>query len=207
MSLRRGAALPSLHSCEHRSFANTKGSVTKFPIHSIQSAPDGSKAPLRALEEVFGFIPNVARAMAESPTLLKGFIGLFQNVHSGTFNEAEIQILLLTNAVTNRCTWAVAFHSHLALMQGVAEGDVQAVRARRAPANTKHAALSVAAKALIENRGSVDPADLTQFFDAGYSADQLLEAVGVVAASTITNYVGNLALPPLEESFQAHAWQ
>ena len=178
-----------------------------FPIHSIQSAPEGSKAPLRALEEVFGFVPNIARAMAESPILLKGFIGLFQNAHSGTFTEAEIQILLLTNAVTNRCRWAVAFHTHLALAQGVAEADVQAIRERRVPASTTHGALSLAARALIENRGSVDAAGLTRFFAAGYSASQLMEVVGVIAASTVTNYVGNLALPPLEDSFQAHAWQ
>jgi len=181
--------------------------MSNFAIHSIQSAPDGSKASLRALEEVFGFVPNIAGAMAESPVLLKGFIGLFQNVHSGTFTEAEIQVLLLTNAVTNRCSWAVAFHTHLALKQGVAEADVEAIRARRIPANARYGGLATAARALIEHRGSVDAADLTPFFAAGYSAAQLIEAIGVVAASTITNYVGNVARPPLEDSFQANAWR
>jgi AhpD family alkylhydroperoxidase len=190
------------------SFVNTKGSaMSNFPIHSIQSAPEASKAPLRALEEVFGFVPNIAGAMAESPVLLKGFIGLFQNVHSGTFNEAEIQVLLLSNAVTNRCRWAVAFHTHLALKQGVAEADVAAIRAHRVPADDRHAGLCATARSLIENRGCVDATVLNQFFAAGYSAGQLLEVIGVVAASTVTNYVGNLALPPLEDSFQAHAWQ
>jgi hypothetical protein len=29
----------------------------------------------------------------------------------------------------------------------------------------------------------------------------------VVAASTITNYVGSVANPPLEEMFKEHAWE
>jgi len=33
-------------------------------------------------------------------------------------SEAQIQTLLLTNAVTNACAWAVAFHSVLALKEG-----------------------------------------------------------------------------------------
>jgi AhpD family alkylhydroperoxidase len=179
--------------------------MSNFPIHSIQSAPEASKAPLRALQEVFGFVPNLAGAMAGSPVLLKGFIGLFQNVHAGTFDEAEIQVLLLTNAVTNDCRWAVAFHTHLALANGVAVADVAAIRARRVPAAPRHGALSSAARSLIENRGHLDAAALAGFLAAGYQAQQLLEAIGVVAASTMTNHAGNVALPPVEDALTASA--
>jgi len=179
--------------------------MSNFPIHSIQSAPEASKAPLRALEEVFGFVPNLAGAMAGSPVLLKGFIGLFQNVHAGTFDEAEIQVLLLTNAVTNNCRWAVAFHTHLALANGVAVADVAAIRARRAPADPRHGVLSSAARSLIENRGKLDATVLSGFLAAGYRPEHLLEAIGVVAASTMTNHVGNVVLPPVEDALAASA--
>ena len=177
--------------------------MSNFSVHSLQSVPEASKAPLRALEEVFGFVPNLARAMAESPVLIKGFIGLFQNVHAGSFGEAEIQVLLLTNAVTNHSRWAIAFHTHLALAQGVAEADVEAIRARRAPDDIRHAALSAVARSLIENRGKLDAAARTSFHAAGYRPDQLLELIGVVAASTLTNYAGNVVHPPLEDFLQA----
>jgi alkylhydroperoxidase family enzyme len=177
--------------------------MSNFTVHSLQSVPEASKAPLRALEEVFGFVPNLARAMAESPVLIKGFIGLFQNVHAGSFSEAEIQVLLLTNAVTNNSRWAIAFHTHLALAQGVAEADVEAIRARRAPDDIRHAALSAVARSLIENRGKLDAAAQSGFYAAGYRPDQLLELIGVVAASTLTNYAGNVVHPPLEDFLQA----
>ena len=44
------------------------------------------------------------------------------------------------------------------------------------------------------------------FLAAGFGKDHLLEVIAVVAASTITNYTGNVTNPPLEAPFQAHAW-
>jgi AhpD family alkylhydroperoxidase len=144
--------------------------------------------------------------MALSPVMINGFVGFFRNVHSGNFSEAQIQTLLLTNAVTNRCDWAVAFHSFLALKQGLSEADVEAIRQGGAPKDQKLSALSVMAKALIEKRGRADHGDIQRFLAAGYEKQHLLELIGVVAASTMTNYVGSVTNPPLEEDFQAYAW-
>jgi AhpD family alkylhydroperoxidase len=180
--------------------------MPSYQIHTIESAPEQSKPVLRQLQQTFGFIPNLAGAMAESPTLIGGFIGLFQKVHSGTFTEAQIQTLLLTNAVTNACTWAVAFHTFLALKAGVDPADVEAIRDRRVPKDNKHGALSTLARTLIEKRGRLGAQELLKFTEAGFGKAQVLEVIAVVAASTITNYVGSVTQPALEEEFQTHAW-
>ena len=90
-----------------------------FEVQTIDRAPEGSRAPLEKLRETFGMVPNVAGIIANSPVLANIFVPLFAGVHAGTFTEAEIQTLLLTNAVTNSCAWAVAFHSYLALKAGL----------------------------------------------------------------------------------------
>jgi AhpD family alkylhydroperoxidase len=177
-----------------------------YQIHSIASAPEESKPVLEQLQQTFGFIPNLAGAIANSPVLANGFLGLFQAVHSGSFTEAEIQTLLLTNAVTNSCHWAVAFHTALALKEGLDPADVQAIRERRLPQHPRYAALSRLAKALIEQRGHLGDDDLVAFVETGYQKEQALEVVAVIAASTITNYAGNVTKPPLESYFQEHVW-
>jgi alkylhydroperoxidase family enzyme len=63
------------------------------------------------------------------------------------------------------------------------------------------------ARRLIERRGHVEKARLQVFLDAGFTREQVLEVILVISASTITNYVGTVALPPLEEAFQQHAWR
>ena len=177
-----------------------------FPVHTIESAPEQSKPSLKALQGAFGMIPNIAGAMSTSPVLIGSLVGLFQKVHGGSFSEDQIQVVLLTDAVTNASTWAVAFHTFLALKQGVDPADVKAIRERRTPGNPQYAALSTLARTLIEKRGRLTEADTSRFLQAGFDQALLLEVIAVVAASTITNYTGSVTQPPLEAPFQEHVW-
>jgi AhpD family alkylhydroperoxidase len=180
--------------------------MEQFPVYTLDSAPEASKPALRDLQAAFGIIPNIAGVMATSPVLINSLVGLFGRVHGGSFTESQIQTLLLTNAVTNACTWAVAFHSALALKEGLDPGDVEAIRAGRSPSEVKHNALSTYTRTLIEKRGRIDRQDVERFLAAGFGKDHLLEVIAVAAASTITNYTGSVTKPPLEAAFQAHAW-
>ncbi|HEV3426723.1 MAG TPA: carboxymuconolactone decarboxylase family protein [Paraburkholderia sp.] len=181
--------------------------MSRFPLYTLDTAPEQSKPVLRQLQQAFGIIPNIAAKMAASPVLINGFIGLFQRVHASSLSEAQLQVLLLTNAVTNASEWAVAFHSALALQQGIDSADVDAIRAGGAPHDAQHAALSTLARALIETRGRIGELDQQRFIDAGFSAAQILEVIAVVAASTITNYTGSVTQPELEAPFDTFAWR
>jgi AhpD family alkylhydroperoxidase len=180
--------------------------MTDFPVHTLESAPERAKPALRQLQSAFGAIPNLIGATATSPVLINSLVGLFGNVHGAGFTEAQVQIVLLTDAVTNRCAWAVAFHTGLALKEGIDPADVQAIREGRLPKDGEFAALSGLAKAMIEKRGRLDDEDLDRFLAAGFDKEHLLEVVAAVAASTVTNYTGNITKPPLDAAFQAHVW-
>lgn len=180
--------------------------MEQFPVYTIDTAPEASKSALRDLHAAFGVIPNIAGVMATSPVLIDSLVGLFGCVHGGSFTEAQIQTVLLTNAVTNACAWAVAFHTALALKEGLDPAEVEAIRAGRSPRDGKLGALSSLARTLIEKRGKIDDQDRARFLGSGFGRDHLLEVIAVVAASTITNYTGNVTNPPLEEAFQAHVW-
>lgn len=181
--------------------------MAKFPVYTLESAPEDSKPSLHGLAQAFGMVPNIAGAIAGSSKLINGLVGVFQQVHGGSFTEQQVQTLLLTNAVTNGSAWAVAFHTFLALKEGLSESDVHAIRARRLPQDSKLAALSHLARTLIDKRGRLDDQDIASFTAAGFDQALVLEAILVVAASTMTNYTGSTANPPLEEMFQQYAWQ
>lgn len=185
---------------------NEDAMMTHFPIHTRQTAPEQSKPHLDGLQQAFGFIPNVAGAMATSPVLTGSLAALFGRVHSGSFSEAEIQVVLLTNAVTNRSAWPAAFHSYLAAEQGIDMEDIRALRAGRELADARLAALSSLARRLIRQKGHLTSSDKDEFLAVGYRADQLLEVIAIVAASTITNYTASVTMPVLEEEFAAYAW-
>lgn len=132
---------------------------------------------------------------------------MFQQVHSPGLTEPENQIVLLTDAVANSSTYAVAFHTALALKQGVSPEETDAIREGRTPKDKRFAALSTLAKTLIEKRGHLSEKELNSFIAAGFTKEQVLEVIAIVAASTITNYAGTITNPPLEDPFRQHAWQ
>ena len=180
--------------------------MSSYPVHTIESAPVQSKPVLRKLQQAFGLIPNIAATMATSSVLINGFIGLFERVHASSLTEPQIQTLLLTNAVTNASEWAVAFHTALALKQGVHPADVDAIRHGSPPNDVGLASLSTLARTLIEKRGHLAESDQRRFFEVGFSSEQILEVIAVVAASTITNYTGSVTQPELEAPFGEFVW-
>ena len=151
--------------------------MTTFPVHIMESAPEGSKPALKQLQSAFGMIPNLIGAMSTSPILINSLVGLFGKVHGGSFTEAQVQIVLLTDAVTNASTWAVAFHTALALREGIDAADVQAIREGRLPKDTKFAALS-----------------------AHYNDAQILEIMLLCGFYRTVSYLANGLGLPLEEN-------
>jgi alkylhydroperoxidase family enzyme len=181
--------------------------MPNYPIHTIALAPEDSKPALEQLQQVFGVLPNIAAAIANSPKLINSLVGVFQQVHSSSLTEPEIQIVLLTDAVTNSSSYAVAFHTALALQQGISSEETDAIREGCLPADKRFAALSTLAKTLIEKRGHLSEQELDSFITAGFTKEQVLEVIAAVAASTITNYAGTIANPPLEDPYRQQAWQ
>jgi len=178
----------------------------EFQIHTIETAPEQSKAALQGLQQNFGLIPNVAATMAGSPVLINAFIGAFGHFHGGSFDERQKQVLLLTNAVTLGCHWTVAFHSTIALKAGVAENDVMAIRAGALPADPKLAALSTLTRELVQTKGRAAAADIDRFLAAGYTRSQVFEVIAGIAISTMAGITGSMAETPIEDPFKAQAW-
>src|SRR6185295_5112109 len=108
-----------------------------FQVHSIETAPEGSKPLLTSLKENLGMVPNLAAAMSESPQLLAGFLAVRDIYTGGTFTSGEIQVLSLTAAYENECAWCMAFHTLMALKDGVSQEDVEALRAGLSPSEPR----------------------------------------------------------------------
>src|SRR5882757_7687951 len=106
-----------------------ESSMTMFKTQTIESAPEGSRAPMTRLRESVGVIPNLAAMMSESPTLIDGFVTLREIYQRASLNPKEREILGLSNAVANGCEWCVAFHSFVAIKLGIDRATIDAIRA------------------------------------------------------------------------------
>jgi AhpD family alkylhydroperoxidase len=180
--------------------------MTTYPIHTVESAPEGSRQALLGLQGALGLVPNLAATMANAPSLVNSFVAVFGQFQGSGFTGAERQMLLLSNAVANRCAWAVAFHSTAALGEGAPATDVEAIRRGELPADERLATLTATTRRLIDKRGHLDEGDVKAFTAAGFDEVQLLDVITGLAISTMASYAGNVAQPPLEQPFRAQAW-
>ena len=181
--------------------------MSNYPIRTISSAPEKSKSALEQLQKAFGLYRTSPLPSRIRPKLINSLVGRVSAGHGSSLTEPENQIVLLTDAVANSSPYAVAFHTALALQQGISSEETAAIREGHAPTNKRFAALSTLAKTLIEKRGHLSDQELDSFITAGFTKEQVLEVIAIVAASTITNYAGTIANPPLEDPFRQYAWR
>src|SRR5689334_17909438 len=94
--------------------------MSTFTIHP------GSSETLSALERNIGFIPNLAAAIAASPTAIKGFVGLQTALRGSKLTGLEREVVGVTVSRFNDCAYSLAAHSTFARRQG---GDAELVNA------------------------------------------------------------------------------
>jgi len=133
-----------------------------YVLHTPESAPETAAEALRALQMTVGLIPNLAATMAESPALLNGFLALRERFAQTGFSAGEVQVLSLTAAYENDCAWCVAFHTAMALKEGVDRDAVDALRQGAAPAEPRLAGQQLRARHGAQP-GSVDRHPLQAF--------------------------------------------
>jgi AhpD family alkylhydroperoxidase len=180
--------------------------MSAFPIHTIDTAPLGSKETLIRVKEALGMIPNLAAGMAESPTLLRAFFAAREIYSRGTLSPIDIQVLSLTNAFENGCAWCMAFHSTGALKDGLRKEALEDLRDGRAPRDPRLRALSDLSRAMVRNRGKVSEQDLEAFYAAGFTKAQALEVVLGAGFSVMANFSGHLVQAPLGAALEHYAW-
>jgi AhpD family alkylhydroperoxidase len=180
--------------------------VSQFPVHSIESAPAGSKPILTGAKSAFGFVPNLLGMLAESPAALEAYRGVDAAFQKTSLTPIEQQVVLLAVSVRNKCRYCVAAHTVIAGGARVPAEVVEALRNERPIADPKLEALRRFTETVIRTRGWAND-DLSGFLGAGYTRAQVLEVLVGVTQKTLSNYANHLAETPLDDAFAKAAWE
>lgn len=178
-----------------------------FSVHTIESAPSGSKPTLEAARDALGFVPNLYGVMAEAPALLEGYKALSAVFEKSSLTATERQIVLLMASYDNGCEYCVAAHSTIAAMQRVPDEVISAIRDGERIEDPKLEALRQFTSAVVTKRGWPDEAEVTDFLNAGYGRAQILEVVLGVGIKTLSNYTNHVADTPLDQAFAPNVWK
>ncbi len=181
--------------------------MSDFQLHTIDTAPEGSREILNAVVKRFGFLPNIYATFAESPAALKAYVQLTETLAGGSFAADEIQLMLLTVSAENGCEYCVSAHTMVAGMAKLDEGTINAVRDGTPIEDKKMAALHTFTQSMVRLRGNVSDDQIKALMAAGYTRAHVLEVALATSLKTLSNYMNHFAGTPLDEAFAPFRWQ
>ncbi len=145
-----------------------------------------------AVKAKLGRVPNLLRALANSPAALRGYLDFSGAIGTGkglTAQQREIVALAIGEA--NGCEYCLAAHSTIGKMVGLSPEEIEAAR-RSEGTDVESRAVARFASAVLESRGRVSDAELEAFRHAGFGDDAVAEVVAHVALNAYTNFFNNL---------------
>lgn len=167
--------------------------MSTLPQIELEDATGAAANLLGDLKRTIGSIPNMAKAMANSPAVLQGYMGLSGALAGGVLPVAVRERLALATAEYNRCTYCLSAHTYLG--KNVAKLDADEIeRARHAESSDPHtAALLALSDSIARSRGAIDETALKEARTAGVTDAEIAEVIGNLALNILTNYFNIVA--------------
>lgn len=178
---------------------------TTLTVHSIESAPEGSKASLEESVKGFGMLPNLHGVFAGSPQALEAYKTLHGLFASSSLNGEEQTVVWQTINKENACHYCVPAHTAVAHMMKIDDGLITALSQGNAMPTDKLQTLQDTTLSLLRNRGHLSKNELDAFYAAGYEERHVLDVILGIAQKTMSNYTNHIANTPVDEPFQKFA--
>ncbi len=171
--------------------------MSRINLVNPDTATGKAKDLLDTVSKKMGMVPNIMRAMANSPSVLQAYLGMSGALATGTLSPQVRELIALAVGQQNDCGYCLAAHSALAKMAGLAKDDILAGRRGCSDDPKMDAAVKFAVR-MIEENGEVGDADVESLRAVGYTSGEIAEIVGCVCMNIFTNYFNHVADPPVD---------
>ncbi len=144
------------------------------------------------IKSAFGVVPNMFRAVANSPEALASMWGSFTALGGGRLGAKLGEQIAVTIADRNNCNYCLAAHTVLGQKAGASAQEMADAQGGRSADPRTQAALAFAVK-VVDARADIAAADVDALRKAGFDDGEVVEIIAHVALNLFTNYV-NVAL-------------
>jgi AhpD family alkylhydroperoxidase len=155
-----------------------------------------NQALFDSLHKGLGMVPNLYATLAHSTHALASYLAL-QNAKSSITGKAREVVNLVVSQV-NDCEYCLAAHTAIGKMVGFTDAQIIEIRRGGASFDARLDALAKLVKNIASERGHADPARVQAFFDAGWTRENLVDAIVVIGDKTVTNYLHGTTRVPVD---------
>jgi uncharacterized peroxidase-related enzyme len=166
--------------------------MARINIVDPAQATGKSKELLTALQNSLKSVPNLAKALANSPAALKAWIEFDGALAKGSLDAKLKQEIALAVGQKNGCEYCVSAHTAIGKLAGLTDQQILSSRQGQGTSPKATAALTFA-RELLERRGQVTASSVQALRDQGFTDGEIAEIVAHVALNIFTNYF-NIAL-------------
>ena len=170
--------------------------MTPINVPTRDQVSPANQALFDNLKKGLGMVPNLYATLAHSEHALGNYLA-FQNAKSSITGKAREVVNLVVSQV-NSCQYCLSAHTVIGAMVGFTPEQILEIRRGGAAFDAKLDALAKLVKNITSERGHADPARVQAFFDAGWTNENLVDAIVVIGEKTVTNYLHGTTQVPVD---------
>lgn len=174
----------------------TTDTSAPFTVPSRDEVSPVNQALFDNLQKGLGKVPNLYATLAHSNHALSSYLAL-QNAKSSVTGKAR-EVINLVVSQYNECEYCLAAHTVIGKMHGFSDAQVLEIRAGRASFDPKLDALARFTRRVVETRGHASAEDLQAALDAGWTRENVVDAIVTIGDKVITNYLHGVTQVPVD---------
>jgi uncharacterized peroxidase-related enzyme len=161
--------------------------MSRLPLVDPSASQGKAHELFEAIRSKVGRVPNMMKAMANSPSVLDGYLGLAGALAGGSLDPKLRERIALESAEANGCDYCLAAHNLTGRLAGLDEDERLANRRGHSLDPRADVALGFA-RNLLDSHGRATEEDISRVKEAGYSDGEVAEIIALVALNVLTNY-------------------
>lgn len=170
--------------------------MTTINVPTRDEVSRANQALFDNLKKALGKVPNLYATLAHSEHALASYLAL-QNAKSSITGKAREVVNLVVSEV-NACEYCLAAHTVIGKMQGFSDAEILEICNGRASFDAKLDALARLVKNIAVERGHADQRLVEAFFAAGWTKENLVDAIVTIGDKTVTNYLHGTTRVPVD---------
>lgn len=162
-----------------------------------ESLEERSKTILNGINTDFEKVPNVYKQLGYSAPVLESFLDYSKTFNNLSFEKKQVEAIKLLTSELNNCKYCVAAHTELGKQAGWTQEQLWDIRSRNTE-NPELKSLLNMTYEVVKNQGYVDQPTIDQFYNNGFTEKHMVELVGIISETTMTNYLNRMFNTPID---------
>ncbi|MEO8327120.1 MAG: carboxymuconolactone decarboxylase family protein [Nitrospirota bacterium] len=171
--------------------------MSRLPAINPEHATGQAQRLLKGVEGKLGFAPNIMRTMANSPSVLQGYLDFSRALSKGSLSPKLREQIALAVSEVNDCQYCLAAHSAIGRSVGLSEEALGDSRRGESP-DPKEATVLAFTRNVVTNRGRVSDEEVAKLRKAGFSEGDIVELIANISLTLFTNYFNHIAATEID---------